>query len=344
MTAKGPRLANLALEGILPEDFRTDETVALKKALGSPLSATPMIVQGETFAGDTTVLHLVNPSASAAHFTIDLQASARFSAEPAGLKADLAAGAQANFAVKLWPVNGPCEVNATPLLARWQARTETAAGKTIQTGGKFALGPAEARDCPARTSPVAVDGKLEEWPSLPWTVDKAIWGYNPEQNAGPTDLSYRFATAYDANYLYVAVDVTDDKVVALPGRPPWEQDCVQVYLEPAPTADGSLGRVIYLAASPAPAGSDAPLGANNSSTWPVGTRAAVARTDKGYAAEFAVPIVVLDQAQGGAWSRFRLNIGVEDQDGIGKHYHVKWQPKWEWTDRAVPGLGTFMRR
>ncbi len=59
-----------------------------------------------------------------------------------------------------------------------------------------------------RTAPPLVDGLLSDWPDLPYTADKVVWG--PDQWSGPQDLSARFAVAWDEAGLYLAARVTDD--------------------------------------------------------------------------------------------------------------------------------------
>ncbi len=340
MTAKGPRFANLALDGIWPDDVYSQDHEYFTSTMAKAISAAPMLADGPAFGGARTSLRLRNPASQAVTFAIEIPTTENLTASPDKLTARLEPNEVKDLPVEVVARKGSCPLDAWPLIAAWHARTTTPKGKEIQIDGKLALGPAVPRNCPRCTRPVTVDGNLEEWFALPYVVDKPVWGDRADQVlqrwTGPADLSYRVGAAYDANYLYVAVDVTDDKVIALPGKSVWSQDAVMVYLDVSPQADGSLGKVLELKASPAVEGSGAPFGASNSDKWPKGTRAAVARTPSGYAAEFAVPIDVLDSGQNGSWDRFRLNIGVEDEDGAKKHLRVEWMPQWELTEKARP--------
>lgn len=59
-----------------------------------------------------------------------------------------------------------------------------------------------------RSAPPTLDGRLDDWPELPYRADKVVWG--PDHWSGPEDLSARFAVAWDDAGLYLAAQVTDD--------------------------------------------------------------------------------------------------------------------------------------
>lgn len=53
-----------------------------------------------------------------------------------------------------------------------------------------------------------IDGDLNEWGDLPYTIDEAVFQAN--NWLGVTDQSVQFALAWDVGYLYLAAHVTDD--------------------------------------------------------------------------------------------------------------------------------------
>lgn len=53
-----------------------------------------------------------------------------------------------------------------------------------------------------------IDGDLNEWGDLPYTIDEVV--FQPDNWLGVTDQSVRFALAWDVGYLYLAAHVTDD--------------------------------------------------------------------------------------------------------------------------------------
>ena len=86
--------------------------------------------------------------------------------------------------------------------------------------------------CPRAAKPVSVDGKLDEWGALglvcrePMLVqmDRRCW-------TGPDDASFEFAVSYDDDYVYVAVDCVDDKIVLDKSRNARQQDGVGIFVD-----------------------------------------------------------------------------------------------------------------
>lgn len=58
--------------------------------------------------------------------------------------------------------------------------------------------------------PIAIDGELVEWGELDYTIGDVVFG--PENYADAADASLKWTAAWDAEYLYLAVDVRDDVV------------------------------------------------------------------------------------------------------------------------------------
>ena len=84
------------------------------------------------------------------------------------------------------------------------------------------------------------DGVLDEWSHIPFVAVTPKTGVLDARTAPPSadqDLSFRFAVGHDADALYVAVVVTDDRTVAdscKPGSisaPAWDDDAVEIFLD-----------------------------------------------------------------------------------------------------------------
>jgi|SRR5579871_1181322 len=95
-----------------------------------------------------------------------------------------------------------------------------------------------------RKLPVQVDGDLSEWaavPSFTMAQEKFFFvgqGMSSAKWGGPKDLSANFRVQWDEKYLYVAVEVTDDKVTEPHGSlvkgmdtGSWDDDSVEVMLD-----------------------------------------------------------------------------------------------------------------
>jgi cellulose/xylan binding protein with CBM9 domain len=95
-----------------------------------------------------------------------------------------------------------------------------------------------------RKRPVQVDGDLSEWGAIqPFIMAQEKFffvgqGMSSAKWGGPQDLSATFRVQWDEQYLYVAVEVTDDKVTEPHGSPAkgtdtgsWDDDSVEVMLD-----------------------------------------------------------------------------------------------------------------
>jgi predicted alpha/beta superfamily hydrolase len=189
----------------------------------------------------------------------------------------------------------------------------------------------------ART--LVVDGKLEDWDGLPYAL------------SGPAGAARaRFAVSYDDQNVYVAVAVQDARLVVRPDRGAAEQDSVSLWLDGRPDperaeskawADGYQDTFLLAQTWLAmPAFLKQP---SMRAALPEGLLHKARRTSDGYAAEFAIPVSYLRQAQGGMWREFRLNVQVTDWVSTGEpKAELWWQPPWR-SMEATAGSGTFRR-
>lgn len=107
----------------------------------------------------------------------------------------------------------------------------------------LAAGCARPRLVAPHRDAIVLDGDLSDWQGVPFVaVTPANGRFDPNASASPTtdspdDLSFRFAVCHDDEALYVAVEVTDDRVVAdssRPGQrsaPAWDDDAVEVFID-----------------------------------------------------------------------------------------------------------------
>lgn len=210
-----------------------------------------------------------------------------------------------------------------------------------------------ALDCPRRDGPVVVDGRLDEWKALPHEcLAPAQIQFSPASWRGPEDSSFRFAVAHDAEGLYVAVDVTDDRLVIVPNEPPWVHDGIEIRIDARADPPRSFGRgegefdqILLVAMYPGDTAEASFIW--NREKLPSGLKAACVKSTKGYVAELALPGSYLNGKQGREWDSFRLNICVDDMDGApgdrNETAQIWWQPDWR-QSRNVIGSGTFARR
>jgi hypothetical protein len=173
---------------------------------------------------------------------------------------------------------------------------------------------------------------------------------------GPEDASFRFGVRQDGDFLWLAVDVRDDSIVATPDAVAREQDHVSVSLDPRPDPErskneetftairsGSMAKMVSLLVPLGEARPDPVLRMFGAGA-PAGVRQAVKRTASGYAVEVAVPAAVLDERRGARWDALRVNVTVADFDaGERDHVTLSWRPS-RFEPGAIEGAGTFVRR
>jgi hypothetical protein len=195
---------------------------------------------------------------------------------------------------------------------------------------------------------VKVDGKLGEWGKLDHDMTYCAQILPTGLNwRGAGDCSARFSIACDDKFVYFAVRVDDDEVLA-PGRAPWskDQDGVELRIDARPaalrmanTGRGEGSDFLVVGVGPGPDGS---VFVSDRDKLPAGTLVAASADAKGYAVEVAIPNTYLDAQQGAPWKRFRMNICVDDNDKDGKS-QLNWRPEWR-SDMTEPGLGTVERK
>jgi len=351
MQPDGPRIANLALDGILPDDFLTEAVAKLGEGLrgGAFLQADPLLVDGDTFDGREVAVHLANPADLPLKFRGAFQDHPDIVAAPKTLEKVVPPRGTETLKVRL-DTRGPMALkDAPPLELRWTAAYEPPGRPALQARGSQSLAPEKVLVCTRRDGPVVVDGKLDEWKDLPFAcTEPAQVRGDAKAWRGQSDGSFRFAVQYDARFLYIAIDVTDDALVLDPTKSVWDQDGLEVRVDARPDPARSAGRgkdegKDFVMVGLSPGRTEAEMVRFEPSQWPEGTLAACVKTDKGWSAEIAIPVAYLDEKQGGAWKEFRLNIALDDVDSpTGKGQQLWWRPDWRGAMNYA-GSGTFRK-
>ncbi len=230
-----------------------------------------------------------------------------------------------------------------------------------------------------RKKPVTVDGSLDEWDELPLICTQpAQIVKNATLWKGPQDGSFKFAVAYDDEYLYVAARVIDDKIHPRPGDVAWRREYLSILLDARSKSDRlgdkenplqHISLVAFGAAEPV-IDTNSEYNIKNLTRGPDGTfvgqrhitrrpaltpwggspdEIILARliTETGYDVEAAIPISYIEALQGSPWKDFRLNMVLLDYDGgrTGDTYFgsmLYWRHDWR-RPRNVPSAGTFIR-
>jgi hypothetical protein len=232
----------------------------------------------------------------------------------------------------------------------WKASVDNGGAQPIEFSQRWEFVVSNRLQLLPRKTPVVVDGNLKEWDKLSQTVrPQQITAANSW--TGPEDARYAFQLSYDERAVYIAVNVIDDKLVAVKESRPWQQDAIEISLDPRDDPQRSGNRrnysetwhtYAYFAFSPA-------ASPGQMSFWerdriPQGVQVVCVPTATGYAAEIAIPHEALNALRSsGAWSALRFNIAIHDADeASGPSATLWWQPDWHSAEN-IAGSGTFFR-
>lgn len=346
MTDDGPRIANLALDGILSQDFRTTER-AKELALfdrGRAVVVTPVVLDSDTLTSAVSQLTITNPSERPLRVKVLFEPPAGVQVKPGAVRAVLLGGTQHQVQLKI-SADEPVPVSEVqPLILHWQANYDSDSnqpsleleGQSVITfDGRFVVPVFD-------TSPV-IDGKLDDWAVLPFEVEQPAHVYvNPAAWKGPEDCHFRFSAGYDDQYLYVAVKTFDDEP-CFDGWKYWE-DFAMIWLDArGATSDNPKESVFSVIAGPKM--SDEQAAEFEEGKAPEAIRSASVATEDGFEAEFAIPLDCVEERQQGQWKQIRLNVSVSDfdrrdaRDGV---TILSWRPQW-FRPGDHPQSGVFVR-
>ena len=356
MTDEGPLMANLMLDGIWDENVTTEKSRALANALSNAarIVAEPLYPEQEPFAGGTVPLRLTNDADLPLKISGRFRPSDRLRPDPYAIETVVAPNSVEIVDLKVQTLGEPVDVDGgAPLMLDLSLSYAIPDGPALEMTRVLSVAADQVLPVPRRTEPVVVDGRLDEWRAFPHgTADSPQIRGDSASWQGPGDASFRFAVAHDEEFLYVAVDATDEQVVPPADlERPWLQDGVEIRVDARPDPARSQNRglneiadFLFIATGPGETAEQTWIYPDRQRQLPQGVRAVSLKTEKGFAAEVAIPVQYLDEAQRQQWKRFRLNIFQNDRDEPGgPHAHVNWRPDWR-SDETYAGSGTFERQ
>jgi len=205
--------------------------------------------------------------------------------------------------------------------------------------------------CPRADTSITVDGALDDWPGLPFPcIEPAQVSPSALEWNGAGDCSFRFATAYDDENVYIAVETTDDRAFLDTHRRAGKQDGIELRFDARAAGirnderaqdEKRQARYQWIVIAPGEDGSPPTVLLPDSLAE--GIRLAAVRTRQGHVCEVAIPVAYLEDLQEGQWTGFRLNATVIDYDSprdVGTS--LWWRPHWASTANW-PASGTFLR-
>ncbi len=356
MTEKGPVIANLRLDGILPADVVTAESRQLVRALEVAVVAEPLIGRGRSFSSGTARFSIANPSTRHLELLATFLPSRDLVPGKVDERLTIEPGGVATLELPLRARAARAYETLTPARAVFQLETQLPDGRPIALERALAVLPERRFDAPRAARPVKVDGDLAEWGRLAIVVEEPGGRYGHGLHRGPEDASFRFGVSHDERFVYIGIEVRDDSIVASADEVARDQDHVAVSIDARPDPERSVNEERFVAIrSGAMAKLVSPLIALQPTRpdpvvqlfaggAPEGVSSAARRTGTGYAIEVAVPVSDLDDRRGGRWDALRVNVTVSDFDeGENDHVELAWRPS-RFEAGAIEGAGTFVRR
>jgi calcineurin-like phosphoesterase family protein/cellulose/xylan binding protein with CBM9 domain len=332
MTDDGPRIANLALDGILDKDFRTPER-AKELALfsnGRAVTATPVVLDSDTLTLAASQLTITNPSESPLRIKVLFEPPAGVQVKPGAVTAVIPGGTQHKVQLQI-STDEPVPVSeAQPVVLHWKANYDNDSNQpSLELEGQSIITFDGHFVVPACESSPVIDGKLDDWAALPFKVEQPAHIYvNAAAWKGKEDCHFRFAASYDDQYLYVAVKTFDDEP-CFDGWKYWE-DFAMVWLDARGSASDDPRQSVFSVIA-GPQMSDEQAAEFEKGKVPEAIQSASVATEDGFEAEFAIPLDYIVEHQQGQWKRIRLNITVSDfdrhdaRDGV---TILSWRPQW----------------
>jgi len=355
MTDQGPRLANLMLDGIHDKNVHTSEMAKISQPLGGGgwVATEAMLLRGGLFEGASTKILLTNPGPIPMTVKGSFQPNEQMQPAPAKFEVIVPPKSKKEIPVTIGAGTGASLTNLPPLILDLTGSYEREGKEPLVYHITKKLVGSPSALCARREAPVSVDGKLKEWRRLDINCNK------PEQVEGiagafqgTRDGRFQFATAYDDDFVYIAISTFDDKKISIDGAEPRDQDALIVNLDVREMPKRSQGRQgdwnrrfkDYLLFEMSPGPDSGRPNIFEEERLPEGVKVACIGSEYGMSAEIAVPLSYVKERQGGDWNGFRLNIGLIDHDGAENDRAVIWwKPNWA-TRANYNGSGTFVKR
>jgi hypothetical protein len=369
MTDDGPLVANLLLSGIWDENVVTTDSRKRVRELTSAARVVAAPIRnggsdGGTFAATTHQVKLVNDA------NVPLVVSARFRGgnddirpDPFAFDETVDPNSVKLIDLKLEPRRaGLRTAEIEPLFADVTLTYDTPEsvgphGPVLKIQNVLPIAVDHILPASRRKTPVVVDAQHNDW-----SGDWPVLVRRPTQikaNASAwknwRDASFGIGAAHDDEFVYIAVDVIDERVIpataaSTAGGKNFLQDGVEIRLDARPDPKRSQNRgddegSEFLLINVCPGESPDKPFVYQREDLPPGTKIACHEVRDGYNVEVAIPIKYFTDRSPAP--EFRLNVAVNDRDTPGDSIEgisqIWWRPDWR-SDETYDGSGTFRRQ
>ena len=346
MTAQGPQIANLAINGIMSADVVNDSTYKMVQTLldGNWVHIEPAVNSTAELTEINTTINFNNPAQYPLKVKSQVPNSKEIRFSPQYIDLVVPAGSSKEIPLQLSLAQATPIQNLEPLWFDFCGSYLYPQDTTLALSTKCEFLLDWQHICSRALTVGDIDGKIDDWYKslfIQCRRPQAIiedWDWY-----GTQDGWFQFATMYDRDNLYLALEFFDDRTLVYPENPELKQDRFYIEIDPAPQvkkpADTAAGKILKIQLS---AGMEAGKPAINDSS----IKAALAvNPDKSMIAELAIPWRIIYKEENTSRSVFRLNIGIMDHDNPAstKPSILLWRPRWD-SKQNYPGSGIFIKK
>ena len=333
MTDQGPLIANIELGGIWDENVVLKSTQDYIKAVSkkTPVSIAPIYLDRPQFSQGEVAIKIQNDE----DVPMKVKFDEKFSWNLIGILPQdewtVSPNSVETFTLQLSSRNDSFK-KPLKLTAALSYRNKEQPDLTIPLSWnikpllKHSLQPAKGK--------IKIDGKNNEWDAF-----GHIW--NPEAS----EIEAAFDLRFDREFLYIAAQVRDPKVVAHGKGSPWTQDHIGIGLNAQPLEKSAMStgknwyeNEVMVLITPETKTAESV----NFRSLPEGSQTKCVQTEDGYFTEVAIPITYVTSRQGENWKTVRFNIVIGNSNGSGvTRYH--WMPDWRGKENII-GSGMFFKQ
>lgn len=343
MTEDGPILANLFLDGIWDENVVTNELVDLVRNRPFPVRLEPIYLKETQPETMTALVRATNDTDGKMHVTLTGTANKElfhklekttFTVEPNDVL---------TFNLNLKNMDNVDIDNFSTVKIKADITYEINGSPNVSFSSVLNFRPFEKKVM-NQVPKIKLDGNLNEWNQADWIAVKDR-DSSPFDYDGPEDCSLKFATAYDDQQFYVAIDLIDNNIFVEEEGSYWNQDGIILGLDARPKNVSSFNKgegrgrdwIAYLRtfkkANPV----------YNENRLPTKIRSEVVRKENGATLEIAFPLEYLSKMGGDDWSSLRFGLGYYDYDADDENATSHfWFPAWNSSD-DIPGSGIIFK-
>jgi hypothetical protein len=362
MKDDGPVVAHIEIDNIHDKAIVTDDSYSLVQTLrnGDWLIAEPVILESNGQLSVTAKLNVKNGTDSVMSISGFLEPANGLQFSPKAIEKRVMPGEVVPLFIEILSENGLQQhaLNESDLEIELKASFNVD-GKSIGLNTSRRLLFDTKHQLKKTTSKIVLDGFVNEWEKECFIhVTNPVYMHEDWDWNGSGDGQFRFCVQLDDEWVYVAIDAQDDRII-VPDRTAFSRLQDQFYVNIDAYAPenrrtdiparlyGSMPvpNDVYFQIRVAP-GIDAnnALLETNFTNFEVRSAAQVDESRSSIVAELAFPVSAIQSKQGLDWSSIRLNVGWMDHDRPenSKPSILWWRPVWG-QPADHPNLGTWYR-